>query len=96
MLYYDPLSFYQDSQKVAVAGALRVLLMRIVESKGIPWLATSPPAQICSLLGRYSNSTVTVSGSLGGVDCLRPVARTVFVSLEIMTPPRNVTLEAWT
>jgi hypothetical protein len=93
----DPLPFDLASKGYAEETALRGLLLRIVNDRGIPWLRSASAQQICVAVGMYSNSSVTVSATVAGSGCRAlPPAGAPFSSLTLPFSSGRVTLESWT
>jgi hypothetical protein len=92
----SPVQFNTYSREYSEEGALRTLLLGIVVTEGIPWFAATPAKGICSGVAAFSNSSVTVSATVGGVSCGGlPPSGSVSASLVFPVGPAEVTLEAW-
>ena len=84
------------SDALALQSHIRDELLGFLESRGTPWLLVASPSAFCADLGRLSNSTVTLGGSIGGIACgTSPPAGAVAANLTLDLISREVVLEGW-
>lgn len=82
------------SQQLLEEVSLRNALLQYVSGRGLPWLQEASDRQICSSVAVASNSTFSMSATIGTVPC-GPVPQGVHATLTIHLPSRLVVLEAW-
>lgn len=76
--------------------ALRDSLAAFVDSKGVPWFASTPWAEVCSALSAASNSTFAMSVQAGSASCGPPApSDATSVRLSFTLASRQVVLSAW-
>ena len=67
-----------------------------LKSVGLPYLATSPPSQVCASLSASSNTTVVLGGVIRGEPCApEPSHPLGFSSLVLYISNSEVEIEAW-
>ena len=82
--------------RLRTQAALRDSLVAFVDSKGVPWLASAPWAEVCSALSAASNSTLFMSAQAGTASCGPPPhsdATSAQISFRLAS--RQVNLSAW-
>jgi hypothetical protein len=84
------------SRNLMLESELRDGLFALLQQRGIFWLTTSSPYQICAYLHELSNSSVTYSASLGPYQCSpQPPVASINASLTLELVPYRVVLEIW-
>lgn len=75
---------------------LRDALLAAVEEEGLVRLQLYTFEQVCSWLSSISNSTITFSGAVGGVECSGgPPSGTPFAVLSLDVGSDRLVLRAW-
>ncbi|MDE1852708.1 MAG: hypothetical protein KGI38_03050 [Thaumarchaeota archaeon] len=93
---WSPHSPDASSQKLALQSELRDRLVAFIQERGVQWLVRSTPAEACSALAGASNSTFSVSATLGTFSCgPEPPPGRVTATISFRLAPFEVTLVAW-
>jgi len=96
LVIWNPQAADQASQRSADEAHLRDLLVDIVDRVGLVTITQDSPASLCGLLHSLSNSSVSYSGSTGGVTCIgSPGPGQTWASLTVTAGPNTVILESW-
>ncbi|HMD79356.1 MAG TPA: hypothetical protein VKF39_05160 [Nitrososphaerales archaeon] len=74
---------------------LRDFVTGAVETIGLVRIAEDSPGDLCTLLGSFSNSTVTFSANVEGFNCGAPPAGAAVAEIEFAFGPKVVVLESW-
>ncbi len=96
IIYWNPTTFSNPAASHLEQASLRGLLLTTVSAEGVQWFQNASPDQICSSLSGFSNSSITLSATIGGVPCGpgqpgdRPSA-----SLSLPFESKVVVLRAW-
>lgn len=92
-----PYGSEQGTAQAAQDAEASSAIFSYVNSVGLPFLASAVPSEICSSMGAWSNSSVTMGGSVGGFVCSKaPSAFLGSSSLDLMLSGRDVEIESWT
>ena len=84
------------SVQLSTQTGLRDGLLAIVQHKGISWLLTTPAPEICAYLEQSSNSTVSLSATIGTEPCpSQPLPEADAATLYVPLKAIAVELEAW-
>ena len=82
--------------RYAEEKALRYFLAQQISSRGVAWYSESAAQAICDAMRQLSNSTVTLSARVGGVECQgSPPLGHVGANLTIPFAGHQVVIEAW-
>jgi hypothetical protein len=74
---------------------LRDFVTAAVERIGLVRIAEDSSGELCTLLGSFSNSTVTFSANVDGLNCEAPPAGAAVAVMKIAVGPKMVVLESW-
>jgi hypothetical protein len=96
IVIWSPTPYASASHDYQVEIGLRDLLVEIVENTGVYGMQRSSFSEICSIVARYSNSSVTVSAEMGGNDCVAgPQTGSIGSMLTVPLFTGQVILQAW-
>jgi hypothetical protein len=94
----NPIAPREAAVEAGAQSALDSAISTYIERVGLPFLATSPEAAICSSAAAASNSTLAFDVVVQGEGCgpaVAPSASLASSSLTIDLPSRTVVIEAW-
>jgi hypothetical protein len=95
LVAWSPRSGDSISQTMMLRLELRDRLLGYLQQRGIMWFLHSPQEEICSALAKSSNSSIIVSGVIGGEPCSPHPLGEPMATLMLRFLTREVTLEAW-
>jgi hypothetical protein len=94
----NPVAPREAAVGAGAQSALDSAISSYIERVGLPFLATSSQAAICSSVAEASNSTLAFDAVVEGAGCgsaLAPSSLIASSSLTIDLPSRIVVIEAW-
>ena len=93
---WNPRAWDSTSSSLELQTHLRDGLLGILQNRGIVWLMSSPPVDVCAALQSVSNSSVTYSAVLGDYSCRPfPTPSLPDANLTLNLIPFKVVLESW-
>ena len=93
---WSPVQYQSAARGFTQQAALRDTLISVINNLGLVWLQDSLPRDVCARLSSYSNSTLTVTATIGTFSCGHgPPRGAVHSSISLSLPTGRVTLEDW-
>lgn len=96
LVSWAPETYDASAHRASIHSALLRRLDVFVRNRGTVWLVRSSPGTVCAALASASNSTVALTGSVGGESCGdAPPDGAVTASLSFLLAGREIVFVAW-